>query len=66
MNSYMNSYKKAKINLQKRIKNKKRDFYYEKLVENFGKPKELWKALKSLGLPSSLPSFSQKWGNGFV
>ena len=45
-------YKEAKINVQKLIKNKKRDFYQEKLRENVGKPKELWKALKSLGLPS--------------
>ena len=47
-------YKEAKINVQKLIKNKKRDFYQEKLRENVGKPKELWKALKSLGLPSKM------------
>ena len=34
-------YKEAKINVQKLIKNKKRDFYQEKLRENVGKPKEL-------------------------
>ena len=38
-------YKEAKINVQKLIKNKKRNFYQEKLRENVGKPKELWKAL---------------------
>ena len=59
-------YKEAKINIQKLIKNKKRDFYQEKLGKNVGKPKELWKALKSLGLPSSLSSFSQRWGKNFV
>ena len=35
----------------KLIKEKKQKFYKEKLKENIGKPKELWKALKSLGLP---------------
>ena len=33
------------------IKQKKSQFYKEKLKENIGKPKGLWKALKSLGLP---------------
>ena len=39
-------------NLQKLIKIKKSDFYQVKLTEKFGKPKELWKTLKSLSLPS--------------
>ena len=34
------------------IKQKKIEFYNAKLTENIGKPKELWKALKNLGLPS--------------
>ena len=34
-------YKEAKINVQKRIKIKIRDFYQEKLMENVGMPKEL-------------------------
>ena len=34
------------------IKNKKKTFYHTKLKENIGKPKELWKTLKTLGLPS--------------
>ena len=38
-------YKEAKINVQKLIKNKKRDFYQEKLRENISKPEELWKPL---------------------
>ena len=58
--------KEAKINVQKLIKSKKRDFYHEKLRENVGKSKELWKALKSLILSSSLSSFSQRWGKKFV
>ena len=33
--------------------------YKEKLRENVGKPKELWKALKSLGLPSKITPVSQ-------
>ena len=52
-------YKEAKINAQKLIKIKKRDFYQEKLRENVGKPKELWKALKSLGLASKITPVSQ-------
>ena len=36
-----------------------RDFYQEKPRENFGKPKKLWKALKSLGLPSKITPVSQ-------
>ena len=38
--------------MQKFIKQKKIEFYNAKLTENIGKPKELWKALKNLGLPS--------------
>ena len=52
-------YREAKINVQKLIKIKKRDFYQEKLRENVGKPKELWKALKSLGLPFTIIPVSQ-------
>ena len=52
-------YKETKINVQKLIKNKKRDFYQEKIKEIVGKPKELWKALKSLGSPSKITPHSQ-------
>ena len=45
-------YKKAEYHAVKLIKQKKSQFYKEKLKENIGKPQELWKALKSLGLPS--------------
>ena len=45
-------YKEAKYHALKLIKEKKKQFYKEKLKENIGKPKELWKPLKSLGLPS--------------
>ena len=40
------------------IKDKKKIFFTGKLNENIGKPKELWKSLKSLGLPSKKSSCS--------
>jgi len=40
------------------IKEKKIDFYYKKLNENIGKPKELWKCLKTLGLSKNKSSLS--------
>ena len=51
-------YKEAKYFVMKLIKEKKRQFYIDKLKENIGNPKELWKALKSLGLPSKKRSIS--------
>ena len=51
-------YKEAKYHVMKLIKEKKRQFYTDKLKENIGKPKELWKALKSLSLPSKKRSIS--------
>ena len=47
------------------LKATKRDFYQEKLSKNVGKPKELWKALNSLGLPykkTPVPQISLKDG----
>ena len=44
------SYKKARNKVQRMIRNKK-NFVVGKFNENIGKPKELWKSLKSLGLP---------------
>ena len=52
-------YKEAKINVQKLIKNKKKRLLPRKIKENVGKPKELWKALKSLGLPSKITPVPQ-------
>ena len=40
------------------IKKKQKNFIAEKLNQNIGKPKELWKSLKSLGLPSKQQSSS--------
>ena len=46
-------YKNAKTHAHNMIKNKKKCFYENKLKDSVGKPKELWKTLKSLGLPNS-------------
>ena len=45
-------YKRAKNHLKHLINTKKKNYMRTKLSMNIGKPKELWKALKSLGLPS--------------
>ena len=45
-------YKRAKNRLKNMIKSKKKNYMRQKLADNIGKPKELWKTLKSLGLPS--------------
>ena len=45
------NYKKSRNKVQRMIKDKK-NFVIGKLNDNIGKPKELWKSLKSLGLPS--------------
>ena len=46
------NYKKSRNKVQRIIKDKKKNFVIGKLNDNIGKPKELWKSLKSLGLPS--------------
>ena len=50
------NYKKARNRVQFIIKRKKINFVVDKLNQNIGKPKELWKSLKSLGLPSKRKS----------
>ena len=50
------NYKKARNKVQCLINDKKKTFVVGKLNENIGKPKELWKSLKSLGLPSKQAS----------
>ena len=52
------NYKKARNMLQSMIKRKKRNFILEELNNNIGKPKELWKSLKSLGLPTKSDTLS--------
>ena len=51
-------YKHARRIVQHLISQKKRVYYENKLEENIGKPKELWKTLKSLGLPNKKISSS--------
>lgn len=55
---YVN-FKKARIHVQKLINRKKKSFVVGKLNENIGKPKDLWKCLKSLGLSSENNSHSK-------
>ena len=45
-------YKIAPYEVQKLISYKKKQFFENRLNHSIGKPKELWKALNSLGLPS--------------
>ena len=46
------NYKKVKYQVQNLIRKKKRQFYETKLRQKINKPNELWKTLKSMGLPS--------------
>ena len=52
------NYKLALNEVHGMIKKKQKNFVTEKLNQNIGKPKELWKSLKSLGLPSKQQSSS--------
>ena len=51
-------YKRARNHLQNVIKRKKKNFITNKLTENIGKPKDLWKTLKKIGLPSKVKAIS--------
>ena len=52
-------YKDSKTHVQNLVKRKKSVFFENKLKQNIGNPKDLWKALKSLGLPKkTVPSNS--------
>ena len=60
-------FKETKYKIAKLIKAKKKAFYENKLKENIGKPKELWKAIKSLGLPcknAAVSNICLKYKNG--
>ena len=46
------NYRKSRNQVTNLIKRKKRNYIKEKLTENIGNSKELWKTLKQLGLPS--------------
>ena len=43
--------------MQNLIAKKKKEFFENKLKECIGKPKDLWKAIKSLGLPNKSGRF---------
>ena len=45
-------FRESKKEVINTIKRKKKEFIESSLNENIGKPKELWKAIKKLGLPS--------------
>ena len=45
-------YKEARNEVQRTIKQKKKQYLEKKLSENIAKPKELWQTLKQLGLPN--------------
>ena len=53
------SYKRAQNRVQNLIKKRKRQFVKGKLENNVGKPKELWKTLKSLGFSKTEVSASK-------
>ena len=46
------NYKKVKHQVQNLIRKKKWEFYKTNLRQKINEPKELWKTLKSMGLPS--------------
>ena len=47
-------YKESKYFVENLIINKKKSFFENKLKESIGKPKELWKNLKAIGLPKKV------------
>ena len=51
-------YKKVKNQVQTPCLKKKRDFYEINLKQKINKPKELWRVLKSMSLPSKVASAS--------
>ena len=51
-------YKQSKYFLQNLILNKKNTFFGDKLKETIGRPKELWKNLRILGLPKTVSTTS--------
>ena len=60
-------FKETNYKVTKMIKSKKELYFERKLYENITQPKELWKAIKSLGLPcknSAVPNICLKDKNG--
>ena len=52
-------FKEARNDVENIIKRKKKIFFENKLNENIGKPKELWKTLNDIGLPKKSSSGAQ-------
>ena len=50
----LKEFKRSKVH--KLIFNKEKYYFENKWIECIGKPKDLWKALKSLGLPNKISS----------
>ena len=50
--------KKVKYQVQNLIRKKKSEFYETNLRQKINKPKELWKTLMSMGLPSKAATAS--------
>ena len=62
-------FKEAQKDARNTIKNKKMEYFRNKLTESIGKPKDLWKTIKGLGLESKListPKFCLKENNNNV
>ena len=51
-------YNEAKLVASTFIKTKKRNYFKQKIIENTGNLKKLWKTLNSLGMPSKKGSES--------
>ena len=60
------NYKKVKYLIQDFIRKKKKQFYETNLRQKINKPKELWKTLKCLGLPSTASNICLKDENEIV
>ena len=58
LNTDWEIYKEARNDIQRTIKQKKKQYLEEKLSENMAKPKQLYQTLKSLGLPNKKNSLS--------
>ena len=52
-------FKEQRNSVQQKIKNKKTNFVRNQLQKNTKKPKELWKVLKNIGLPSKAAPISK-------
>ena len=52
-------FKEQRNSIQQKIKNKKTNFVRNQLQKNTKKPKELWKVLKNIGLPSKAAPISK-------